>query len=147
MTSIPPGAPNHPVANPSDHDFRGDRTTLYLFGFGACGPTLLYAWGCHSLEDALEAAGEWLRDNAPGLFTDPDYAGAAEDVGAPEDWDSADNIDEWGERVQEAAEVDMTYTESGWILSWEWTVSEVTDAITVAAVRRRCVESEEGEEA
>ena len=127
-----------PVANPSDYNFNSDTMPLFLFQFGAYGDTQVYAWGCDSLEDALEAAAVWLRDNAPGLFHEVDYAGAAADVGAPEDWDSEDNVDQWGERVVGAAEADMTYTESGHLASWEWSVSEVTDADTVAAIRSPC---------
>jgi len=127
-----------PFANPGDYNFNRDTMPLYLFQFGAYGDTRVYAWGCHSLDDALEAAAEWLRDNAPGHFVGVDYAEAAADVGAPADWDSEDNVDEWGERVREAAEVDLTYTESGHLAAWEWAVSEVTDADTVAAVRAAC---------
>ena len=134
-----------PVVNPTDYNFSRDTMPLYLFQFGAYGDTRVYAWGCSGLEDALEAAAEWLRDNAPGVFHEVDYAGAAAEVGAPEDWDSADNVDRWGERVQEAAEVDMTYTEVGYLASWEWTVSEVTDADTVAAIRGQCAEESEDE--
>lgn len=136
---------NIPVVNPTDYNFSRDTMPLYLFQFGAYGDTRVYAWGCHALEDALEAAAVWLRDNAPGVFHEVDYAGAAEDVGAPKDWDSADNVDRWGERVREAAEVDMTYTESGYLASWEWTVSEVTDADTVAAIRSQCAAESEDE--
>jgi hypothetical protein len=134
-----------PVANPTDYNFSRDTMPLYLFQFGAYGDTRVYAWGCSGLEDALEAAAVWLRDNAPGVFHEVDYAGAAADVGAPEDWDSADNVDRWGERVQEAAEVDMTYTEVGYLASWEWSVSEVTDADTVAAIRSQCAAESEDE--
>jgi hypothetical protein len=127
-----------PIANPSDYNFSRDTMPLFLFQFGAYGDTQVYAWGCHSLQDALEAAAEWLRDNAPGLFHEVDYAGAAADVGAPPDWDSDENVDLWSERVWEAAEVDLIYTESGYLASWEWFVSEVTDAATVAAIRSQC---------
>jgi hypothetical protein len=133
------------IVNPSDYNFNRDTMPLYLFSFGAYGDTRVYAWGCHSLEDALEAAAEWLKDNAPGVFHEPDYAEAASEIGAPEDWDSDDNMDEWGARVQEAAEVDLTYTESGYFASWEWHVSEILDADEVASVRSRCVEEEEVE--
>ena len=134
-----------PVANPSDYNFNRDTMPLFLFQFGAYGYTQVYAWGCHSLEDALEAAAEWLRYNAPGLFHEVDYAGAAEDIGAPTDWDSEGHVDQWGERVREAAEADLTYTESGHLASWEWTVSEVTDADTVAAIRSQCAAESEAE--
>ena len=125
-----------PVANPCDYNFNHDTMPLFLFRFGAY--TWVYAWGCDGLEDALEAAARWLRDNAPGLFHEVDYAGAAVDIGAPADWDSEENRYEWGDRVIEAAEVDTIYTESGHLALWEWSVSEVAEADTVAAIRNQC---------
>ena len=71
------------------------------FQFGAYGTKHVFVWAgpAHrGIEDALEEAASWLADNAPGMFTD---------VGSEED------------------EVDMTYTESGWLASWEWHVHEL----------------------
>ncbi len=74
---------------------------LWHFQFGAYGTTHVFVWsgpGHMGIEDALEEAASWLAENAPGVF---------HDVESDED------------------EVDMTYTESGWIPSWEWTVSRL----------------------
>lgn len=71
--------------------------TRYLFQFGAYGSTWLLVWGT-SIESALESAAEWLREHEPGHFVD----------------------------VDSDEEPDVTYTESGWLLSYEWWVSEVT---------------------
>jgi len=128
-----------PIANPSDHGFSRDTMPLYLFSFGAYGCTHVYAWGCHTFEDAFNAACEWLRDNAPGVFvtfSEADYAEAARDIGAPEDWNEPGN-EEWAYEVMERAEVDHTYTESGYLASWEWYGGEVHDPAVVARVQWR----------
>lgn len=105
----------------------GRGTKLWWFQFGAYGDTYVFVWG-GSLEDALEEAAGWLADNAPGLLTSEKemaerFQEEAEDQGVswpPEDWDDPEV-----ESVREAAEADMTYTESGWIPSWEWYVNEL----------------------
>jgi 8-oxo-dGTP pyrophosphatase MutT (NUDIX family) len=74
-----------------------------------------------SLEDALETAAGWLADNAPGLIMSPDdpeldvlYREACEELG--EDPDSGEGPgDAW-----EQATADLTYTESGYLTSYEW---------------------------
>jgi hypothetical protein len=133
-----------PIANPHDHAFNRDTMPLYLFSFGAYGSVNVFAWGCHSLDDALEAAAEWCAKHAPGVFTDPDYDDAANDIEAPEDW--RDDPEGWGEKVRERAETDMTYTESGWILSYEWHVYEVSDADDIAYVQWRSREGNDADE-
>ena len=131
---------NTPIANPSDAGSYGGARggargqSLYRFHFGAYGARVVYAWDCHTMSDALEAAAEWCREHAPGVFTEPDYDGAAADIGAPEDWR---DDPEWADKVRDRAEVDLTYTESGYIASWEWSVTEVTDADEYAYVYAR----------
>jgi hypothetical protein len=115
---------NTPIANPSDHNSYSKRT-LYRFQFGAYGTDYVYAWACHTLDDALEAAAEWLEEHKPGHFSEPDYDDSARELGAPDDWRTDE---EWAGKVAEHAETDHTYTESGYLLSWEWTVDEVHDA-------------------
>lgn len=105
-----------PIANPLDYEFCGRRTPLFRFGFGT---VQVYAWGCRHLEDALEAAAEWCAENAPGVFSEPD------------------------EEVCELAEVDHTYTESGYLLSYEWWVDEVIDTTEYGDVYDRSVEEVE----
>lgn len=116
-----------PIVNDTWHDMGGN---LYRFSFGVYGGDVCYAWGEKSLDDALEAA--------PGMFSEPDYADAARELGAPDGW--ADD-EEWCVKVCEAAETDHTYTESGYLLSWEWFVSEVTDADEYASVKARSIAS------
>jgi hypothetical protein len=120
-----------PIVNPLDVDAYSTHT-LYRFSFGSVD---VLAWACHTLDDALEEAADWLRDNAPGVFSEPDYEDAATELGAPEDWREDD---EWCERVRDAAETDHTYTEAGWLLSWEWHVSDVTDADEFSRAETAC---------
>lgn len=131
---------NIPIVNDTWHDMGG---ALYRFSFGVYGGNVCYAWGEKSLDDALEAAAEWLKETSPGIFSEPDYADAAADIGAPADWQEDE---EWSVKVQERAETDHTYTESGYLLSWEWTVNEVTDADEYADVKARSIASVEGGE-
>jgi hypothetical protein len=112
-------------ANPDETVFTG---ATYTFNFGAYGDTavVVFARPDH-IEDALETAAECLLEHAPGLFSEPDYAGAAREVGVALDQYTnglADLDDDTAERVREVAEVGHTYTESGWLLSWEWAVAE-----------------------
>jgi hypothetical protein len=107
------------------------EVSLWAFQFGAYGTTNVYVWAgaAHTaLEDALEEAAAVLADEAPGHLTSEKdmtdlYKEAAKDLGVPwpiEDWDDPDV-----EAVREQAEADMTYTESGWLTSYEWTVNEL----------------------
>jgi hypothetical protein len=84
----------------------GDRYTgkAHEFQFGACGTVRLIAFGC--LEAGLEACAEWLTDHAPGCIEPHDH-----------EWEE-DELDGDGDPV------DHTYTESGWIPSWEWYVND-----------------------
>jgi hypothetical protein len=133
----------YPIANPSERDYHMEYGKLYLFQFGAYGTAYVYAWGNDGLDDALEEAAAWLKEHGPGLFHEPDYADAANDIEAPEGW--ADD-EEWACKVQERAETDLTYTESGYLASWEWYVNEVTDADEVEHVRWRSLEGADEDE-
>lgn len=93
----------------------------WLFTFTAYGRVRVLVVGADpSLEDALEIAAAWLAKHAPGTLVEPDYKAAAEKLGAPDD--DCEGISNGG--VAELAEADLTYTESGWIPSWKWTVDE-----------------------
>jgi hypothetical protein len=98
------------------------RGYVWRFGFGAVGTTTVYVLtDRETIEDALETAAEWLKDNAPGVFTEPDYEDAARELGySPDTEDETEQ-----EAIRECAETDHTYTESGYLLSWEWTVDEL----------------------
>lgn len=94
---------------------------VHVFGFGAYGSTYVLAYGC--LEDALEDAAAWLADNAPGHLTKPDYADPT--ILLDPTIEGEMDADKRQELICERAEADLTYTESGWLLSHEWTVTEM----------------------
>lgn len=117
---------------------------FYVFAFGAYASTLVavgYAPGYYrdrtlSLEDALEIASEHLRGIAPGVFTEPDIEAAREEMYASGDLSAEEHADrdsdEVSDKVWEHATTDLTYTESGYIASWEWTI--VSDNATRSEV-------------
>ena len=103
-------------ANPDETTFTG---AYYMFSFGAYGDTkVCVIQRPDHVEDALETAAECLKEHAPGLFSEPDYQGAHDERECTECTDGS------CEECTQAAETDHTYTESGWLLSWEWTVNE-----------------------
>lgn len=85
---------------------RAPSITLWNFKFGAYAETNVYVWGM-SLTDALEEAASWLAENEPGHF-----------------FDLEEGEDEY----------DLTYTESGYLISDEWGVDEVNDEEIYAEV-------------
>ena len=92
---------------------------MWVFHFGAYGGTHVLAFG--SLEDALEEAAARLLKVAPGFFEEPDYDAAAQELfGCNMD----EVADEQVSDVMDRAEQDLTYTESGFLPSWEWTCDE-----------------------
>ena len=104
------------------------RTQRFVLWFGACAPTqvLVYA---DNLEDALEDAAQEIDDRGwKGLFTEPDYEDAFRDlqrdgkIPAGITMEDIRTCDKYSELVLQAAEEDLTYTESGYIASWEWGV-------------------------
>ena len=126
------------VVNARDHAgysqgiYRYPRHRYVLWfgsGYGPATNILVYA---DSLEAALGDAAQEIAERWPGLFTEPDYQDAFEDLQQdgtiPEGWTwamvSSMHPDTPPGRalqaVMEHAEADLTYTESGWIASWEW---------------------------
>lgn len=98
----------------------GNTRTVWGMQFGAYGDTHVWVLGDTDLCDALEAAAAVLP---PGMFVEPDYPGAAIDLGL-----DPEACDLQSEAVCDAAEADLTYTESGWLASWEWHGSEIDAA-------------------
>jgi hypothetical protein len=118
------------VLNPQDRE----DETAWLFSFGVYGWTRILWYG-NSLEDGLEECAAWLAEHAPGhimTHDDPElarlYREAGEELGMH--WDALNTP--WGwehendklSRITELAEADLTYTESGYLTSYEWTVTE-----------------------
>lgn len=86
-----------------EHTYGGE--SYFAFQFGAYGWTTCTV-KAGSLDAALETAAEWLSEAAPGILTQP------------EEFDPDDLNDD-------GHPVDHTYTEYGYIPSWEWFASEV----------------------
>jgi hypothetical protein len=117
--------------NPSERDSYSSNS-VFTFHFGAYGDTTVSLWAqSDHVEDALEMAAEWLAEHAPGIFVEPDYADAAREIGVGTPFEGKDvadlyaaGEDELADRICTRAEMDLTYTESGYLVSWEWTVDE-----------------------
>lgn len=117
----PEDVPRGRYSTPKSIGRQGSAYPLYAFQFGAYGTTNVLVWGdSHiSLEDALEIAAGWLADNAPGLLIDDKEMANLYEEAKKEDPNGDE--DSW----RETAETDLTYTESGYIPSWEWYVNEL----------------------
>ncbi len=108
------------LVNPLDYD-DWMRTRLWAFQFGAYGWTGLLVWQDAELDDALEEAAGWLADHQPGILTnDQELATLIKEY-------KEENPEADDEAAYEGATTDLTYTESGHIPSWEWTVFEIHD--------------------
>ena len=108
--------------NPSDRDSYRHR---YVFQFGAYGCTHLLAYA-NGLDDALEECAAWLAEHAPGHIMAYDsnemrdlyneaLAELVEEGADPYDEDTI-------EQAREDATADLTYTESGYLTSYEWSI-------------------------
>jgi hypothetical protein len=91
---------------------------VYVFQFGAYGCTHVVSTG--SLEDALESAAEVLPK---GYFVEPEPELEGID---PDDENAIDRA--WHEATE-----DLTYTESGYLASWEWRVCEIESPSALVA--------------
>lgn len=120
----PDGRETYNLANPDNYNSY-TKNSVFAFQFGAYGGTrvLVFEQADH-IDSALEAAGEWLSEHAPGHLSDleQEYKDALEEAKA----ELGADAEELEERAQEIAETDMTYTESGWLNSSEWTVDELS---------------------
>ncbi len=83
--------------------------------FGAYGSTRLLAYA-NSIESALEACGDWIIENAPGLLATEAVNDEFERLKS----DGKPNDEAW-----EAATVDTTSIDSGnhYLHSWEWSIA------------------------
>ncbi len=105
---------------------RANYRHAYVLWFGAYGWTRLHVYA-DSLEDALESCAEWLADHAPGLIMKHGsdehnelLKEACEEMGLA--WPIPPGTDDFEPywKAEEQALADQTYTESGYIASWEW---------------------------
>ncbi len=121
-------------ANPSETCFTG---ACFEFHFGAYGCTVVRVFQRPGyFEDALEIAAEWLSENAPGHIM---QHGSEEhmDLIKEKCEERGLTLEQWQEMcdagdgtyadIAEDAEADLTYTEAGFLTSYEWTVREMSD--------------------
>jgi CO/xanthine dehydrogenase Mo-binding subunit len=92
--------------------------SCFVLWFGAYGDTHVLTWA-ESIEDALEQASSELPKDMFTALTDSYTEALAELVAEGADPEDDETI----QAAQEAAEVDMTYTESGYLASWEWGIT------------------------
>lgn len=112
------------IINPTDRDYYTHRYVL-SFGAYACTHLMVYA---SSLDDALEECAEWVTDNAPGhiMAHDSDELVELFEEARAElfgDTQATELSDEQRWECEEQATADLTYTESGYITSYEWTIT------------------------
>lgn len=110
------------------HD--GNSSPSFVLWFGTCGTTYLHVYA-DSLESALEECAAYLAEHAPGHVMP--YAGeehttllreACEEHGVAFDPDRFHGvIDSEADEILQFAEADLTYTESGFLTSYEWGIS------------------------
>lgn len=124
------------IVNPLDVRREG-KNTVYVFQFGAVG-TLWLAVLNQSFEDALEEAAGWLAEYAPGhLHTDKEMQdlyneALAELVSEGKDPEDEETI----QKAQEDAEADLTYTESGYLTSYEWWGGEADNVLAQKVINK-----------
>jgi hypothetical protein len=114
--------------NPSDWEAYRHPNSLFFFQFGVVGTTNVLVWQkADHIDSALEEAAGWLESHAPGDLSDlaEEYKYALKE--AREELGEDADEEELEEKAREIAEADMTYTESGWLTSYEWFVNELFD--------------------
>lgn len=95
---------------------------VWIFTFGAYGTHRVVA--CGHLADALEDAAATLPQ---GMFVEPDYEEAARELGWA--WPVSPDYRAAWDAIHALSTADLTYTESGWLPSYEWTCVEALDAL------------------
>ncbi len=116
------------------------RYRLWWFQFGPYTGTNVFVWAgpAHrGVDSALEEAAGWLVDNAPGHIMEHNapelkelIVEAMEELYPDKSWKDFQHEagqHEWAQEVEEQAFADLTYTESGYLTSYEWTVNELSD--------------------
>lgn len=115
--------------NPGDRSDGGIYDFQFSNGCGNIPGITRVSVHARSCEDALELAAEWLADNAPGLIMPEGdehleelRREACEEAGLP--YPPSDDADweEYYELFDRTAHADLTYTESGYLESWNWYV-------------------------
>ena len=100
------------TANPGDSGWK-ENTFILWFGEGYGKPTYVLAYG--HLDDALEAAAEWLAENEPGHFCNDLVSEAYADAIA----EGKSEEDAWEEATTDVTCLDQ----SRYLLSWCWGIA------------------------
>ncbi len=102
--------------NGSDRDWTRHR---YVLWFGACAPTRLMIWA-NGLESAIEIAGHIMPEGSEELAELRKEACEEAGLPYPPTCDHSELEEEGYYAAFESAEADLTYTESGYLTSYEW---------------------------
>lgn len=116
-------SPKINVANASDRSWTRQSFVLW---FGQCAPTYVLVYA-NDLDSALELAADWLADNAPGHLIAHDSSELQElYTEAADAWIDEHGRDPEGDEacaITEQATADLTYTEAGYLTSYEWGIA------------------------
>ena len=107
-------------SDPYEAAKKGDAASLFTFGpYGGVRVLVYASSGYRDLSDRLEVAAGTLRDlGMDGLFTTDDEM---RDLIAEAEAEGHE-----GEEAYQQAEADLTYTESGYLTSYEWGVNDLS---------------------
>jgi hypothetical protein len=109
---------------------RSWHDNCFVFWFGSCGTTYVLAYG-KGIDSALESAAQWLADYAPGHIMPHDSEELQELLREAriefrkenQRLEDPDHGSEDMSRVYESATADLTYTESGYLTSYDWGIA------------------------
>lgn len=119
------------ISNPLEVE--GGRNDVKVFwfsnGIGNAPGVMRVAVLNKSVEDGLEESAAWIADHAPGYITkhDDPYLTELYDEALKELVDAGEDPEDeqTQSQAQQDATEDMTYTESGYLNSWEWGLDDV----------------------
>jgi len=110
----------------------GDGALVFYFGaYGGLRVLVYRSSGYQGVEDCLEAAAATMKDaGKTGLFTDASAVAGLVSEAEEEGYE--------GDDAYEQATADLTYTEAGYLTSYEWSVSDIHpgDAVYGAGVAK-----------
>jgi hypothetical protein len=105
----------------------------FLMTLGAYRDTLIVVRNS-SAEEAIAALAGWAADNAPEYLVEPEYEldedGNCSECGQDPTYDQCEHVAD--------AEVDLTYTDYGW-LTWEWGMDELELEKTLVSALSRAL--------
>lgn len=113
-------------SDPYEAAKKGDAASLFTFGpYGGVRVLVYASSGYRGLDDRLEAAAATLRDlGMDGLFTTDDEMRDLIAEAEAEGYEG-DEAYQQAEAAYQQAEADLTYTEAGYLTSYEWAVNDL----------------------